>query len=381
MKNILSVIVLIFFLSISCQKSVTPDMIIIVPSDNDNIAAVIDDIEFIPLETNEDSMISNISSFAKDSGNLFILPPNSLIKMFDLNAGTYKRSIGQIGRGPGEASQIYTFFVEEGLIAIGGWSPNKKVNYYNTYGVFIGDITIRFPFNEFISLDSETYAVYIGNGTFSDEDDYSLLITDKNFVVKERLFKKLAWRDKFGMGSTTRFVKNHNSVYFRDEYDPVIYEIENKVPVPKYKLDFGKYWPTKRFFKENRQADIFTFFEEFKRRYAQFIEYMIADDYIIGSYYVDSKQYCFAYDLKNKTTVNSSEDKDPCTYLFRNFVAADGDNITTIVEAEKLLIIKEAINNGAITVSPEIVRKLNAVCENLSENYNPVIVKIKLTDI
>lgn len=72
-----------------------------------DLNSLIDSIEYIPLETNEKCMISDIFQVHSDTGNYFIHDRmNNNLFLFDLN-GTFVRKIGTLGKGPNEYLEIY----------------------------------------------------------------------------------------------------------------------------------------------------------------------------------------------------------------------------------------------------------------------------------
>lgn len=66
------------------------------------------DIQYIPLETNEKSILGNIRDIAYEGGKIYVLDNNNVIKIFE-NSGKYLSTIDRSGRGPQEYNRISSF--------------------------------------------------------------------------------------------------------------------------------------------------------------------------------------------------------------------------------------------------------------------------------
>ena len=66
------------------------------------------DIQYIPLETNEKSILGNIRDIAYEAEKIYVLDNKNVIKLFD-NTGKYLSTIDRSGRGPEEYNRIVSF--------------------------------------------------------------------------------------------------------------------------------------------------------------------------------------------------------------------------------------------------------------------------------
>lgn len=374
----------------SCQANdVTKvETITINPLEQDvNFASVIEAVSFIPLENSEQALIGSLNNLVFSEGDVYVSQygNNELIKIFDTQNGVYKGSVGSIGRGKGEATDYGVFTVTDKDVVTCAWYPNRKINYYNNQNQFLKDKDVAYPFDNLIAVDSNTWLVYVGNGTFSDEDNYSLLLVDQDFNIKQRLFEKSESRDKHGMGETTRFFRNDNQIYFRDEYNDTIYNIKKDRIIPSYKLNFGKYWPSDAFLKEYSEKDVFAFFGAYKENYAQFVQFALSDQYVIVSYFLQTEKmggksgvFCAIYNIKDKVTLNFSATENPLTYLFRNIFYADKNDLIGLIDVNQFLELQNAVAANKIAVSKELKIAIDGLSRRVSESDNHILVKIRL---
>ena len=90
-------------------------------------------VRFIPLETNDDILISGIGNVFQRGDTLLIYHTNRL-SLFDMN-GKYLYDIGSIGQGPGEFTSIRDVLVHDNLIYI--QEPGCRFKVYDWEGNFV----------------------------------------------------------------------------------------------------------------------------------------------------------------------------------------------------------------------------------------------------
>ncbi len=96
-------------------------------------------VDYIPLETNDSSVLGNIISICHEKGLFFVADDNNVCKIFD-SSGKYLRTLNHIGRGPGEYLTISDMYVSpvSGNIMI--MDHRGEITEYNSFGVFIRKI-------------------------------------------------------------------------------------------------------------------------------------------------------------------------------------------------------------------------------------------------
>jgi len=105
------------------------------------LSTVASGIEYIPLETSDESLVGTIGhQVFLDNGLIYIKDNTGLIKIFDLK-GNFVRKIDRVGRGPQEylQSSILSLSPSNGNILLTG---NGEIKEYNSLGRFIRRVEI-----------------------------------------------------------------------------------------------------------------------------------------------------------------------------------------------------------------------------------------------
>ena len=103
-----------------------------------NLSEVAKSIEYIPLETTEESLIGHIVSILYDKDHIYIADRNGSIKIFD-QTGKYQRSINRLGRGPEEYIMFFSVSLSGKNIAV---TTMDDIVVYDVYGNFIRKVGI-----------------------------------------------------------------------------------------------------------------------------------------------------------------------------------------------------------------------------------------------
>ncbi|MHC1780737.1 MAG: 6-bladed beta-propeller [Bacteroidales bacterium] len=77
-----------------------------------NLSEVAKSINYIPLETNDSALISNISKIICENDKIYVSDNSDKLYIFDLN-GKYLNTLNRKGRGPGEYINLRNFKVDE----------------------------------------------------------------------------------------------------------------------------------------------------------------------------------------------------------------------------------------------------------------------------
>jgi len=174
--------------------------IISVPVDYDNILpsdSLISDFKFVPLETNENCLISHISGLAFLNNRFYILDRNAQqILVFD-TSGHFINKVNSIGRGPGEYAEIRDFKIDhEGNIYILSFN---KILVFSARGSFLKQIDFNFLENETDAFNPIQFALagdegfYFWRGSFGfkkeyQDNYYALYRTNKRLKIINKYF-------------------------------------------------------------------------------------------------------------------------------------------------------------------------------------------------
>ena len=146
-----------------------------------NMSDYFTSIEYIPLQTFVESALPEITLFDKDDSNFYLAAErrSSSVAVFDLQ-GNYVKSIGNMGRGPGEYTWIGDMFLQsENTIAV---VDNKKMVSYSVDGKWVND----FLFENLKGVESLiTSVVALCN---ADEKNYYIIGSKGKDGVEECLF-------------------------------------------------------------------------------------------------------------------------------------------------------------------------------------------------
>lgn len=115
------------------------------PLKNDFILSAIDSIEFLPLETTENSIIGKIGSVDFVDDYVIVSDAQAPGKVYAFKSdGSFSHPIGSIGEGAGEYSSANQVFSANNKIHIYDWKLSKLF-IYNVDGTFISSIDFSKP--------------------------------------------------------------------------------------------------------------------------------------------------------------------------------------------------------------------------------------------
>ncbi|SRR5690554_803722 len=158
--------------------------------ENIKMSELYSDINYIPLETNDNSLIGNISDIIKYKDRFYILDNDITQSVFCFTeTGNFLFKINRIGTGPGEYVKLAGFSVDidnEQLLLYD--NSIKQILCFSLDGDYIESHKIGFHAFRFSYISDGYFAFYndftMSNKDFLNEGTYpNLIITDKNFKV------------------------------------------------------------------------------------------------------------------------------------------------------------------------------------------------------
>lgn len=209
------------------------------------VSQVVEDIRFIPLETNTDCYLEQDISKIEVFDNMIFISDYKYIYTFDLN-GKFLRRIGKQGRGPGEYSPpgFQTFLIDkENKQLIIYDLMSKRMIVYDFEGKFIRNKTIDFLPGPMEWINEESFAIYNMGFTYEKEPWYDFYILDKEGeTLRMNKFVKLADK-KYGLVVYPPiFYTYQGKTRYKNPHENIIYELgDSKKPTPVYFIDYGKY--------------------------------------------------------------------------------------------------------------------------------------------
>jgi len=204
------------------------------------------DIEYIPLETNDQSVVSHFGlksvGFKFISCNAFyiIQQYNTILKF--RSDGSYVSRIGTIGRGPEEfqmAHDIDIYKENQRLYLVSSWQ--EKFNVYSESGEFVRSFKIPFHAPIQFRFDKDKILCYFDNLQGNIENSFVVMDTlgkiIKNFPNKYPF--TLNKKGATGVGRENLFYQFNNRLFKKEIYSDTVYVFENLVFKPHVVIDVG----------------------------------------------------------------------------------------------------------------------------------------------
>jgi hypothetical protein len=350
------------------------------------------DIEYIPLETSTQSLISGIDLvfFNEYSINkiisgdgYFIIKNGERVLKFKDN-GSFIASIGKIGRGPNELNHIEDLDIDkenQNIYMVSGWQ--KKFCQYSPNGEFIKTFNVPFYVREFKFYEDKVLC-YCGNNSGVNENSYILI--DKQGNIINRFPNKYQFKSQKGIAVYTHenFFYGFNSKLFKKEiYSDTIYVFENNEFKPHMVITFGNKLVTPKVRSENNAERIYanyiqplSLLEFGDYVYYGFIYRFIVEGEVIIYGFIGSKKD------NHKSLFNLGEGIDNDLDGGPNIIPLTTKNDNTVVSLIDALTLKRHIASEEFKNStpkyPEKKKELEKLANSLKETDNPVLVLVKL---
>ena len=319
------------------------------------LSNLVDSIQYLPLETNDSSLIGNISRIVATPHQIFV-GDRLANSVFVFNKqGKFLHKICRQGRGPEEYIRLYDFDVNEQDSSIYFYC-GTHIQIYDYNGNYKQTVPIDsslFPTTMAVS----NHCIYLSmnyNTCLEDQPYNSIFIDSKgNIIEKSSPYpKEIAGQINYSPRLFFRF--RHDTLLYFNNFEYIIHEYIQGHSTPKFKLNFNEHEvpPIHSQNIENLQRTHF-------QNYA--LLYNIA--YIKGKYYIlflmnDMKYLSVIYPQKGIIrTVNISTDLEydnSLTPHFLDFNCIENNSFVTYYEWSD---------------APELFSKLK-----LSADHNPIIV-------
>ncbi|MBE0674011.1 MAG: 6-bladed beta-propeller [Bacteroidales bacterium] len=203
-----------------------------------NLGELIDDIEFVPLETNDSCLISFIRR-AEKHNNIYFIHTGWELHAFSED-GRYLNSFGKKGRGPGEFGTIRDFAIhkERDLVLLLTYNPNSVFVYRKS-----GEFLYSFPVEDVSAEEIE----------FGDEDEIVLMCENLGGTAENSYLwyniegELLAARPQYygfvltpvdgvySAGPAGGFlIQSREQLFTKDGLSDTIYSISGRGLVPQY---------------------------------------------------------------------------------------------------------------------------------------------------
>lgn len=359
MKALLCIILICFLFSCKDKNEVISDVELIRCEEKHDDQIKISDFStkayLLPLETNELSLLGEVSKLVLHGGKIYVLDQRYAAKIFIFDAitGKFLSRIGTIGAAPGEYRSIEDFSIDTEKKILYTLCDRTKIITYTLSGEIIEEKNIGFYANKMEYLNDHFY--------FNCDSGYkyNLYVTDMNFKEVESSFPN----EPYGQNLQTLvhpFQKKDGIIFFRQYLNNTIYKVNDEI-TPYYVVDIvNKGLPFNRFDKlSNKElGDVMS-------TVSCNIKYFTENENtIIYLYYNRNQPYIAVYNKKNKkgTAWHYKKFKDDY-FDFEGvlFECADADKMIAVLSPASVL---EQLNNAS---------KKALEGYNITEDSNPIL--------
>lgn len=370
------------------------------PGNADNslkASSVYSTIEYIILETNEESLFGKISQMVIHNERFYILDRDhtKAVYCFD-NKGNFIYKIDRYGAGPGEYLSLNNISIDydQNLLLL-HCGRKQQIHSFDLGGNYLSSVNLNFHAFDF-SYVGKGYSVfncqYARNSDLELNNAYPNLIftQGENFTISEQ---KMYFPDSYpASGAITMlalpFSKSADSLTaYMSIYNDTIYHIKGNNLSNAYYFDFGQ---------KKKDANFYNLLEGKETRLDQILNHLETNDICTMIIFLETSEqiyfgykrqfdFHFAYYKKssnelidvfqtldnlriNKMPFINDLDGGPFPLPF----SSDGTFFYSMLQPYQLIVAKEEIlNSGASNVDG-----LMEVINKVTENCNPIIAKI-----
>lgn len=209
------------------------------------LSDIVKKIEYIPLETSKECLLSGNLKLLFHNKSIFIKDKKALYE-FD-NSGNFKRKIGKNGNGPGEYGMVFGFTVspEHSELLLVAY-PSKKIlvydlesgKYKRSFGVNFSDFIniIRFPENQL------TFHIGIATSKDDKNNKNNLYFTDKLGTSIDSIPSTIVKEKGNFNGDLVTMYTSGNSLRYMTFLTDTLYEVSEKIVRNPYAIfNMGKF--------------------------------------------------------------------------------------------------------------------------------------------
>lgn len=315
-----------------------------------------EDISFIPLETNEESVIGRIDKVRITDEYVFILDINSAQSIFKFSKdGKFLQKIGVKGEGPKELLRPLDFNLSDNKIKV--LDNGVSIITYDFEGNFIDRIPLK-------NTTALTFQVEKSSGDYifiSGDNDYHLKIFNSRFENKASFFKsKSPFEEQVIINSL--FTSHKEEIIFRRFLNDTIFKISNGSLIPHKLLNFKSNKLTK-------DDLIYTNEQELLSK--------IKNKSVIRNYFESDNARFLVFDLKSDiwVAINYKDTNKTSVFKFKNLI----NDVT--YEANTTYVIGNHANEFIFLVEPWSILQNNHLNKDANHSeWNKIISQLKPSD-
>lgn len=201
-------------------------------------------VEYIQLETNDKSLVSEVSKLeVLDDGKLIVFDKKiGAIVLFD-EKGKYINRIGRKGNGHGEyAYPIDIAYDKYHNRVIVYDSAKAEMLIFDMDGKYISSIGIKWFASAFSIIDKKHFCLFLNHYGVSSStpctDNAVIIDHSGNIVTQDLKYDKDL--ENFHPETSNTFTADESDIYLKPPFSSIVYDINPKAIEAAYYIDFGK---------------------------------------------------------------------------------------------------------------------------------------------
>jgi hypothetical protein len=258
----------------------------------------IEKIDFVELETSENSLIGIISKICMIENRIYVLDiyKTRSLFMFD-KQGLFIKKLAQIGNGPGEYLVINDFLVDkelqEVLLLVDG---GRRIIYMDYNGNYLRDFKLKQTlFSYIFPLEND----YILGYHVTGGNKYLLHVVDKDFKEKRKYIAIPEEYYKMTRGRLVDYTGFQINYLFVPPLSPIIYAISSDRCISKYEFNVDvAYKLTSQKIAEAKYYDEETFVKK-TWDFFDLTSFFDLHGYLFATYTMNKNTYWCRYDIKS----------------------------------------------------------------------------------
>jgi hypothetical protein len=323
-------------------------------------------LEVIPLETNDSCFIGKSHIMRMDSNHIFIVDDQTQEIFIFTASGKFISKISGVGQGPGEylrIDDIRLHPVTNNIIILDG--TQYKIVEYTKTGRFVSEK--KFPIK--MQVDKFSYTMdsqfIFSSGLLFSEDSlkYSIFILSENFECTSKLFP---YKETTSFIISPRQVlqKVNGQLYYLPVYSQTLYSISDQESIAQYTYSFGKHDMNKKMLLDYPIDNPFKLLDNLERsKYIYFFNLNITTHQILADFIYKGIPYFHVYNLEDKSQkLFYDETMKECNATIIPLTIADDKFVSLILPDQIDALVK---SNPMIHI------------DSLDEMDNPIVIKYK----
>ncbi|HEX2933887.1 MAG TPA: 6-bladed beta-propeller [Bacteroidales bacterium] len=189
------------------------------------VDSVFEHIRFIPLETNNENLISSIFKFDKLDSNYVVIDREQVSIFLFSATGKFKRKIGQKGKGKFEYTQLRDMSVSNDSLYV-VVNEGKHIYIYNKNGDFIRQENLKFIVSSFAKLN-DGYLFYTGYINSKPTCTHRLIFTDNTLTPIDKWLETPYGNNQYLISSPNsgyELTQTQNGYLLMEPHNPILYK-------------------------------------------------------------------------------------------------------------------------------------------------------------